>query len=117
MKKFIIAAIAVLALPIHAAPKAALGAQAGTSGAVLTWTASTTPGSTVNVYRCSGTGCTPAKLASGVTAGGPYTDSTVTAGSYFYYVTAVVNGAESAPSNTATVSISPQPPTGLTVAP
>lgn len=81
------------------------------------WTASPTSGSTVNVYRCAGVSCTNfAKLASSAPANGPYNDTSITAGAYIYQVTAVVNGAESVPSNTASVTISPQPPTGLTAA-
>jgi hypothetical protein len=114
-KLALLATLLVLCLPVWA--KTPLGAQATPTGAVLSWTASTTAGSTVNVYRCAGAGCTPTKLTTGVVAAGPYTDTTVTAGAYSYYVTAVVNGAESGPSNTATVTISPNPPTGLTVQP
>jgi len=113
MKKYLLS-LALLALPL-VAHAAVLGAAATDTTAVLTWTASATAGSTVNVYRCAGASCTSfAKITTGVAAGGPYTDTSVTAGSYTYYVTAVVNGAESVPSNTATVTISPLPPTGLT---
>lgn len=104
-------------MPMVGQPKATLGAaQApGSSFVSLSWTASTTVGSTVNVYRCAGASCTTfTKLTTGIVAAGPYSDTSVTAGAYSYYVTAVVNGVESAPSNTATVSVSPQPPTGLT---
>lgn len=84
----------------------------------LTWTASVDTGGTVNVYRatsaCAGGG-TPSfvKLQSGVVAAGPYVDSTVGAGLFCYYVTALVNGVESLPSNTAGVTIVPAPPTAL----
>jgi hypothetical protein len=105
-----------LALPLMAQPHAMLGAAltGGGSSVSLTWTASATPGGTVNVYRCIGANCTSfTLLTSGVLAAGPYTDATITAGAYSYQVTAVVNGAESVPSNTATVTVRPQPPTGL----
>ena len=68
----------------------------------LTWTASVDTGGTVNVYRatsaCAGGG-TPSfvKLQSGVVAAGPYVDSTVGAGLFCYYVTALVNGVRIAP--------------------
>jgi len=75
---------------------------------VLNWTASP-DGGTVNVYR-GGT-----QIANGLTAN-TYTDSGVAVGSYTYYVTTTVNGAESGPSNQITVTVSPQPPSSLTAA-
>lgn len=82
----------------------------------LTWTASTDTGGTVNVYRapgsCSGTFT---KLKSGVAATGPYTDTAVAVGNYCYYVTAVVGGAESNPSNQVLASVLPASPTVLVV--
>jgi hypothetical protein len=104
------------------------GYQASGNTAHLTWTASTSTGGTVNVYRANGA-CTGtsafAKIASSVAAGGPYDDTTVTVGTavgsntatYCYYVTAFVNGAESLPSNsialTFTNTVRPSPPQGL----
>jgi hypothetical protein len=112
MKKLALLSI-FLALPLLA-HAGALAGQAGSSGITLSWTASTTAGGTVNVYRCIGASCTTfTQLTTGITAAGPYTDSSVTAGAYSYYVTSVVNGAESIASNTATISVLPQPPTGL----
>src|SRR5271170_2711188 len=84
--------------------------------ATLTWTASTDTGGTVNVYRaltaCTGT---PSfvKLQSGVAAAGPYVDSTLGAGLFCYYVTAVVGGVESLPSNQVGLTIVPAAPTSL----
>jgi len=82
----------------------------------LTWTASP-DGGTVNVYRASGA-CTAtfSPLTTNQASAGPYTDSTASVGTFSYQITAVVGGAESAPSNCVTVTISPQPPTGLTAA-
>jgi hypothetical protein len=89
----------------------------------LTWTASTDTGGTVNVYKAAAacpasgiTGVTWTKLATAQPAGGPYTDSTVTAGqTVCYYVTAVVSGAESGPSNTGGGTVPINPPTVLVV--
>lgn len=116
----VLALLLVSVIPMLAAPHGTLAAAASPapsglgSSVTLTWTASSTPGGTVNVYRCVGASCTNlTQLTTGVVAAGPYTDLTVTAGAYSYYVTALVNGAESLPSNTATVTVRPQPPTGL----
>ena len=116
MKRILATVILFLAPFALAAPHTTLAAfQGGVAGVNLAWTASATPGSTVNVYRCAGVSCTAfSKLTTGVAAAGPYVDTTATAGAYSYYVTAVVSGVESVPSNTATVTIAPLPPTGLT---
>lgn len=91
----------------------------------LSWTASTdstssNPG-TVSVYRATGT-CpasgigtlTYTTLTATAPAGGPYADSTVTAGTYCYYVTATISGATSGPSNTVTAVVPTAAPSGLT---
>lgn len=112
MKIKLAALLVLLPLSMHAATLAVIATP---SGATLSWTASATPSTTVNVYRCSGVSCTTfTKIATGQAAGGPYVDSTVTSGAYSYYVTAVGVGGESAPSNTATYTLAPLPPTGLT---
>jgi len=128
MKKLsaLLAALVVLSLPVSAQTKhpvlavAFVQAQSGPT-ATVSWAASVTPGGTVTVYRCVGTPCTAlssfTQLAAGVTPAGPYVDSTVTAGSYSYYLTLTVNGATSVASNIATGSLSPQPPTNVTVTP
>jgi hypothetical protein len=113
------AAIPVSAQSNHPALKVAFAQTTTGHSATVSWTASTTTGGTVNVFRCAGTcatGATFTQIATAVAAGGPYIDTTVTAGSYSYYAVAVVNGASSAPSNIATGTLSPQPPTGLSVA-
>jgi hypothetical protein len=86
--------------------------------ATLAWTASTdaTASSTYNIYR--GTGActaTPTMSNIGNTALVAYTDSTITAGTWCYYVKALLNGVEAIPSNTAGGTASPNPATGLTV--
>lgn len=118
MKK-ILAVFAILAL-------AATLAHAQTSHKVtLSWTASAdsttaSPG-TVSVLRangsCPATGvpATVTTLTTTALAGGPYTDSGVTAGQYCYYVTATIGGATSVPSNTSGAPVPTFPPTGLTV--
>lgn len=81
----------------------------------LSWTPSTDTGGTVNIYRAAGScNATFAKIKAGVAAAGPYTD-TVSVGAYCYYVTAVVSGAESSPSNQVTSSATPASPTVLVV--
>lgn len=83
--------------------------------AKLTWKASTDAGTTVNVYR-STTGCagTFVKLATGVVAAGPYTDTGLSAGTtYSYQITAVLNKLESLPSACVTTPIVPAAPAAL----
>lgn len=71
----------------------------------LAWTASTSSGiSGYNVYRGT-TSTAMTQIASGVTVVS-YTDTNVTAGATYYYaITAVANGQESADSNLATATI------------
>jgi hypothetical protein len=118
MKKVFIAAIAILALGVTAHAQT-------THKVTLSWTASSdsttaTPG-TVSVLRASGvcpaTGvpATVTTLTTSAPAGGPYVDSTVTAGQYCYYVTATIGGATSVPSNTSGAPVPTFPPSGLTV--
>jgi len=91
----------------------------------LTWTASATPGVTYNAYRQSGPCATPStalKLNSSPITALSYTDPSVTAGTWCYWVTSYLTSAEtqeSAPSNKAevTVIIQPQPPQNLQVTP
>ena len=76
----------------------------------LSWTAPTSSSDTVtgyNVYRAPSGGSSYAMLNSGADSQTSYTDSTVQSGStYQYYVTSVdSSGAESAPSNVATIAI------------
>lgn len=94
--------------------------------ATLTYTASSdsttaTPG-TVSVYRA--VGACPASglgsltwtlVTSTAPAGGTYTDTLPTAGTYCYYLTATINGATSAASNTGGGTASPFPPSLGTV--
>ena len=93
-------------------------AQTGTHNVTLNWTPSTDTGGTVNVYRalaaCS-TNPTFTQLKTGVAAAGPFIDTGVAVGNFCYRVTAVVGGAESAPSNTASATVLPQSPTNLVV--
>jgi hypothetical protein len=91
----------------------------------LTWTASTdaaaNPLLSYNVYRlvgacpASGTaGFTKINTAAVVTP--TFADANVGLGSFCYYVTATLNGAESVPSNTASAVILPGSPTLLKIA-
>ena len=94
-----------------------LPAQAASHEVDLSWTASTDPSTTVTVYRasgaCSGSNLTFTKLTTSAPAGGPYKDTSVTAGTWCYYVTATANGSESSPSNNAAAVVPTAPPTGL----
>lgn len=82
----------------------------------LQWVASTDSVSGYNVYRSTSAGAKQ-NLLNGTTliSGTTYTDSTVTPGSWFYDVTAVENGAESAVSNSVNAVVLPAPPTNLTL--
>jgi hypothetical protein len=86
---------------------------------VLTWTASVTNGTTINVYRAAGSCASNptafVQIATGVVAGGPYTDASPLVGVQCYYVTAALGGVESIASNkvTLTSTVPLQPPTGL----
>ena len=76
----------------------------------LSWNApssSTDPISGYNVYRASGSSSSFQKLNSSVNAPVSFTDPSVQSSTtYEYYVTSVdASGAESAPSNTATVAV------------
>lgn len=98
-------------------------AVAGTAQAhsiSLSWTASTDAGATYNVYRlagaCPATGTAGfTKLTAAPVTGTAYSDGTVTPGTYCYYATSELSGAESIPSNLVSVVILPAPPTSLTV--
>jgi hypothetical protein len=91
---------------------------------VLSWTASTdaaaNPTLTYNVYKFSGV-CTTTgspvftKINTAPVTTLTYTDSTVTTGTFCYYVTAVLNGAESAPSTQVSAVILLAAPTLLKV--
>jgi hypothetical protein len=95
-----------------------LGSYAQAAHSVtLTWTDAQNPaGTTYNVKRaiglCTGTP-TFTTIASALTTK-TYNDATVTVGNYCYVVTAVLNGAESVPSNSAQANVPPFPPTALT---
>lgn len=95
-------------------------AQAASHAVTLSWQDTLNPtgaGTTYSVYRstglCSGTP-TFSKVASAVTTM-TYEDTTVTPGNYCYEVTAVLNGMESAPSNTAAAAVPSFAPTQLQV--
>ena len=76
-------------------------------------------GGTINVYKaigfCGSASQQFTQIATDVSLDGPYLDSSVTSGSYCYYVTAVVNSDESGPSPTTSVSIKPGPVTNFKV--
>jgi hypothetical protein len=80
------------------------GTQPVQHNVLLSWTASTSPNiDGYNIYRGSTSGGPYAKLNSSLNPGVSYTDSTVTSGSTYYYVTTAVdsNSQESGYSNQA----------------
>lgn len=84
------------------------GTQAAAQHSVtLTWTASTSQVAGYNIYRGTQSGGPYSRLNPTAQADANYTDSTVLAGSTYFYVTTSVdaNGAESANSNEATATI------------
>jgi fibronectin type 3 domain-containing protein len=103
----------------------AVSQTAATHSVALNWTASSdaaaNPTLAYNVYRLVGacpsgspTGFT--KVASSVTTVS-YTDTAVSVGNtYCYYVTSVLNGLESVPSNAVAAVILPAAPSSVTVA-
>lgn len=90
------------------------GAFAQSQSAYLTWAASASaasnPSLTYNVYRASPCSGSFAKINAGPVAATTYLDNEPAPGSYCYQVTAVLNGAESSPSNTAAATILPIQP-------
>lgn len=119
--------ISFLAAFLLTVPAFAQAVKATTTGhqVTLTWTASgdsttTTPG-TVSVYRaneaCPATVTTTgfSAITTSAAAGGPYTDSTVTAGTWCYFVTATIGSATSGPSNAVQVVILPLAPSNLAI--
>lgn len=103
MKKMFSNVLAVLVL----CAMSALPARAAGHSAVLTWVAPSdaTSGTTYTVYRMSGAcpaapGTAFSLLASGITAT-TYTDTSITVGTWCYYVEQVQNGTSSNPSNLA----------------
>jgi spermidine/putrescine-binding protein len=114
--RWLILLLAVLVLLLY--PTAALGQAAEPHSVTLNWEDLLNPaGTTYKVYRatglCSGTPSFTA-LANGVTAK-TYIDLTVSPGNYCYQVTAVYNGIESAPSNSALAPVPSWAPTKLSV--
>ena len=109
MKIWITAALIFLCAPAFAQ---------STHSVTLNWTASP-DGGTVTVYRapaaCSTNPTNFAVIKSGVVAAGPYQDAGIAVGAYCYRVTAVVGGAESAPSSNANAPVLPQSPSNLVV--
>jgi hypothetical protein len=95
-------------------------AQAQSHSVSLMWTASVDTGASYNIYRLSGVcpvsgtaGFT--KISATPVSGTTFSDAALSAGAYCYYVTAVLSGAESLPSNLAAAVILPGAPTSLLV--
>jgi hypothetical protein len=105
---------------------AATGALAQSHSTYLQWapssSAASNPSLTYNVYRASTCAGTFAKINAAPVSATIYLDNQPAPGSYCYRVTAVLNGIESNPSNTATATIlplqlQPQAPTNSSVPP
>ena len=99
------------AIPILALALVAPAAHAQTQSAYLAWTASsdaaTNPSLAYNVYRAASCSGTFAQINAAPIVTTNYLDNHPPAGSYCYRVTAVLNGTESVPSNTAAATILP----------
>ncbi len=87
----------------------------------LNWVDTANPtGTTYNVYRASGT-CSSSPIFSGIpintlpVAGKTYLDTPIAPGNWCYRVTAIANGIESTPSNTASAPVPAFPPSTLTI--
>ena len=84
----------------------------------LAWEDTKNPDTTTySIYRANGpcnSGVVPVKLVSGI-ATKTYDDLNVPQGSYCYYVTAVYNASESAPSNAANAVVPLVSPAALSV--
>ncbi|MGB6942150.1 MAG: Ig-like domain repeat protein [Bryobacteraceae bacterium] len=92
---------------VPAAPSNLAAAAAGSSEINLTWTASATAGVTYNVYESTASGFTPSatnRIASGVTATAYAAAGLNSSTTYYYRVTAVNAGGESAASNQASAT-------------
>ena len=89
------------------APSNLVATASGSAAINLVWTASATAGATYNVYVGSSSGFTPSaanRIAAGV-AGTSYSATGLTAATAYYFrVTAVNAGGESAPANQATAT-------------
>ena|SRR5271170_3105043 len=90
----------------------AIPAQAQAHETVLTWTASVDSTSSYIVFRSTGAcpataGSTFAQIGTSATNVLTFTDTTVAAGTYCYYVEATLGGVASVPSNLASAVIKP----------
>lgn len=125
----VLALLALAIVPLNAAIRAKVeDAPAGGHQVTLTYSAPDA-GALVNIYRAN-VACSTnppqtafVKVLTGQPQNGPAIDATITvvtgSNSWCYQATALLNGAESGPSNqaNATLSVSPQPPTGLVATP
>lgn len=97
------------------------GLAFGQTSVSLSWNQSTTPNTTVTVYRASSSCNSPfLPIAKGIAPGGPYVaGNLLPGGTYAFQVTASLAGLESLPSNCVLVTIPtqlPAAPTALSVA-
>ena len=79
----------------------------------ISWTASSDAVSGYNVYRSAAAGLKTTLLNAALVTATSYTDNTVLPGNWYYDVTAVENGAESAVSNSVEAVILPAAPTNV----
>lgn len=87
----------------------------------LSWTASTSPGATYNIYRgsgeCSQSNPPATKLNSSPISGLTFSDTTMGLGTFCYGVKAFGGGLESPFSNLVKADVAPLPPSNLTISP
>lgn len=79
----------------------------------LSWTASTDPVNGYNIYRSAKSGNKDTLVNTTTITGTTFTDTSVLAGTWFYDVTSIENGVESAVSNSIQAVLLPAPPTNL----
>ena len=94
-----------------------MGAQSGHQ-VTLTWQDNLNPAGTVyNVYRASGVCSASNKFygVAGYVSTKSFVDTTVVPDTYCYEVTAIYQGTQSGPSNTAQAAVTAFSPTSLTV--
>lgn len=107
-------AAATLAILLALEILTASNAVAQSQSAYLSWVASASaasnPSLTYNVYRAAPCSGTFVKINAAPVGATTYLDGAPAPGSYCYEVTAVLNGAESGPSNIAPATILPIPP-------
>lgn len=120
MKRLIFLAICAWLFLLFPGCKSALAEHSVALGWTASSDAAANPTLIYNLYRLSGNCPATVTPGSGTAFKGitglTYTDTPLAPGTYCYYATAYLNGAESVPSNTVQAVVLPSPPTALVVA-